>query len=120
MAEFKNVGAAWKKNTTKGSDYISIKLNKTGGGAMNFSLFPNKLKKAANQPDFIVSMDAGIADSLGISTEQGSPNQSKNRVYPKNKGNDYPKESYQPKTEEAPAAPAAAPEAAADGASEPF
>lgn len=66
MAEYKNIGGAWKKTTKNGETYLSMSLDIEGlrqvakqaeaDGYRNVVLrvFQNKFKKQDNHPDFTI------------------------------------------------------------------
>lgn len=48
------IGAAWKKTSANGNEFISILIELPIIGKINFVLFANEKKEAENQPDYNV------------------------------------------------------------------
>ena len=109
---FVEVGAAWNKPTSKGDVFISVSMKTQDGETLAFNLFPNKYKTEVKQPDFRVSMDDHMAETMGIEVKPSpSPNRSK-----------YRKDSYQAQTAapQSPPAPQAPQAPAQDSKPAPF
>ena len=63
--ESTQVGAAWKKTSAKGMNYISGKLN----NGKYFTIFVNKGKVNENHPDYRVVMDLEDAAQMDLLDE---------------------------------------------------
>lgn len=49
------IGAAWKKETSAGKTFLSVKIDVPFLGPLNFALFKNDEKKSDRSPDYVVS-----------------------------------------------------------------
>lgn len=58
--DFKNIGAAWKKTSKAGNDYLAISFDREAIKGMDLSnmnimVFPTRQKKTPTSPDYSIS-----------------------------------------------------------------
>lgn len=74
MAKTIRVGAAWRKATRDGNEFISISITNPVGPDFQFTLWPVKEKRGDRSPDYDVTKQIESADTYTPrATGQGAP-----------------------------------------------
>lgn len=81
-----NIGGAWKKTSSKGTNYISGKLN----NGMYFTIFANTNKQSEKHPDYRILMDTKDATTLGLLDEYTRRKQDEHKQAAKDRAEDLP------------------------------